>query len=129
MPLIQQSNPSSEGFFHTDEPMAYEKFPAWATGPDGAQRIVNSQDELDALPGFTVPEYVPPVPREQKPEFVAYPKWIGDQLVQNAEEESALLGSDDVDTREALLQIAAEKGVKIDKRWSDDKIRAALEAS
>jgi hypothetical protein len=49
--------------------------------------------------------------------------------VQNAEEESALLGSDDVDTREALLKIAAEKGVKVDKRWSDDKIRAALEAS
>jgi hypothetical protein len=129
MPLIQQSNPSSEGFFHSDEPMAYEKFPAWATGPDGAQRIVNSQDELDALPGFTVPDYVPPVPREQKPEFVAYPKWIGEQLVQSAEEEAALLGSDSEDERAALIQIAAEKGVKIDKRWSDEKIRAALEAA
>jgi hypothetical protein len=129
MPLIQQSAPASAGVFHSDEPMAYEKFPAWATGPDGAQRIVNSQDELDALPGFTVPDYVPPVPREQKPEFAAYPKWIGEQLVQSAEEEAALLGSDSEDERAALIQIAAEKGVKIDKRWSDEKIRAALEAS
>jgi hypothetical protein len=129
MPLIQQSAPASAGVFHSDEPMAYEQFPAWATGPDGAQRIVNSQDELDALPGFTVPDYVPPVPREQKPEFAAYPKWIGEQLVQSAEEEAALLGSDSEDERAALIQIAAEKGVKIDKRWSDEKIRAALEAA
>jgi hypothetical protein len=28
-----------------------------------------------------------------------------------------------------LIQIADEKGVKIDKRWSNDKIRAALEAA
>jgi hypothetical protein len=128
MVLIQQSAPASAGVFHSDEPMAYEKFPAWATGPDGAQRLVANQDELDALPGYTVPEYVPSVPREQKPEFASYPKWIGDALVQSAEEEAALLGADTVDEREILIQIAAEKGVKIDKRWSDDKIRAALEA-
>jgi len=129
MPLIQQSAPVSAGVFHSDGSMAYEKFPAWATGPNGAQKLVANQAELDALDGFAVPDYVPPVPREQKPDFAAYPKWIGDQLVQNAEEEAALLGSDDSDTRAALLQIAAEKGVKIDKRWSDEKIRAALEGA
>jgi hypothetical protein len=130
MPLIQQSNPSSEGFFHSEGSMAYEEFPKWVTGPDGAQKIVNSADEQAALgDGWVAPEYVPPVPREESPEFVAYPKWIGDQLVQSAEEEAALLGSDSEDEREALIQIAAEKGVKIDKRWSDDKIRAALEAA
>lgn len=29
--------------------------------------------------------------------------------------------------RAALLQIAAERGVKVDKRWSDSRIKLALE--
>jgi hypothetical protein len=130
MPLIQQSNPSSEGFFHSEGSMAYEEFPKWVTGPDGAQKIVNSADEQIALgDGWNAPAYVPPVPHEESPTFIAYPKWIGDALVQSAEEEAALLGADTADEREILIQIASEKGVKIDKRWSDDKIRAALEGA
>lgn len=110
--------------------MAYEEFPKWVTGPDGAQKIVNSADEQAALgDGWAAPAYVPPVPREESPEFAAFPKWVGDVLCQDAEEEAALLGSDSEDERAALIQIAAEKGVKIDKRWSDEKIRAALEAA
>jgi hypothetical protein len=127
--LLQQSAPASAGVFHSEDSMAYQEFPAWATGPDGAQRLVNSRGELDALPGFAVPEYVAPVPHEESPTFVAYPKWIGDALVQSAEEEAALLGADTADEREILIQIASEKGVKIDKRWSDEKIRAALEGA
>jgi hypothetical protein len=110
--------------------MEYQEFPKWVTGPDGAQKLVNSADEQTALgDGWTAPAYVPPVPHDETPEFQAYPKWVGDVLCQNADEESALLGSDSADERAALIQIAAEKGVKIDKRWSDDKIRAALEAA
>jgi hypothetical protein len=69
-------------------------------------------------------------PHKPPPPYVhqEYPKFVGEKIVHNAEEEAALLSSDDADTREALLKIATERGVKIDKRWSDDKIRAALEA-
>lgn len=129
MPLLQQSNPSSEGFFHSEASM-YIEFPKWVSGPNGEQKLVNSADEQAALgDGWNIPAYVPPVPREEAPTFQAYPKWVGEVLCQNAEEETALLGSDSEDERAALIQIAAEKGVKIDKRWSDDKIRAALEAA
>jgi len=107
----------------------YQEFPMWVTHESGATKIVDSEEALAALGGgWTKPETATPVPREKAAEFVEYPKWVGDVLVQSADEESALLGSDDAETRAALLQIAAEKGVKIDKRWSDDKIRAALEA-
>ena len=67
----------------------------------------------------------------QKPyEYQEYPKWVGDKIVQTAEEEEELLrGADTADERAALLQAAADRGVKVDKRWSDDKIRAAIEAA
>jgi hypothetical protein len=78
----------------------------------------------------------------EKPyEYQEYPKWVGDKLVQNAAEEEALLaeldpaddeasrGADTVEQRATLMQAAADKGIKVDKRWSDDKIRAAIEAA
>lgn len=67
----------------------------------------------------------------EKPyEYQEYPKWVGDKIAQTAEEEEALLrGADTPDERAALMQAAADKGVKVDKRWSDDKIRAAIEAA
>lgn len=73
--------------------------------------------------------------------YQEYPKWVGDKVVQNAAEEEALLaaqdpavdqalrGADKTDERAALMQAAADKGIKIDKRWSDDKIRAAIGAA
>jgi hypothetical protein len=67
----------------------------------------------------------PPVPYVHQ----EYPKWVNERIVHSAEEESALLGADTADERATLIQTAAERGVKIDKRWSDDKIRAALEAA
>ena len=124
--LLSQSAPSSEGVFASGGDV-FEEFPMWVKSESGESKIVASQDEFDALgEGWVMPETVRPVPREKTPEFVEYPKWVGDALVNSAEEEAALLGSDTTDERAALLQIAAEKGVKIDKRWSDDKIRAAL---
>ncbi|KVR92133.1 hypothetical protein [Burkholderia vietnamiensis] len=108
----------------------FQEFPIWVTGPKGESRIVETQEAFEALgAGWTKPDRSEAVPREKQPDFVEYPKWVGDVIVQNAEEEAALLGSDNSDERAALIQIAAEKGVKIDKRWSDDKIRAALEAA
>lgn len=108
----------------------FQEFPMWVSHPEKGSQIVADKAEFVALgDGWIRPGRVDLVPREKMPDFVEYPKWVGDQLVQNAEEESALLGSDDAGQREALIQIAAEKGVKIDKRWSDDKIRAALEAA
>lgn len=67
----------------------------------------------------------------EKPyEYQEYPKWVGDKVVQNAEEEEALLrGADTPDERAALLQAAADKGIKVAKNWTDDKIRAAIEAA
>lgn len=129
MALLQQSAPAPAGAFHSGGAMEYIEFPKWVTGPNGEQKIVGSAEEEAALgDGWVIPDHVPRVPREQTPEFIEFPKWIGDVLVQNADEEASLLGSDDAGTRAALIQIAAEKGVKIDKRWSDEKIRAALEA-
>ncbi|OXJ16333.1 hypothetical protein CFB45_07130 [Burkholderia sp. HI2500] len=101
------------------------------------QQIVESQAAFEALgEGWSKPARVELVPREQAPDFVEYPKWVGDVLVHSAEEEAALpatAGSNvDVaadDERVVLIQIAEEKGVRIDKRWSNDKIRAALEAA
>lgn len=108
----------------------FQEFPMWVSHPEKGALVVADEDAFIALgDGWVKPERVDLVPREKTPEYVEYPKWVGDQLVQNAEEEAALLGSDDTDTRAALLQIAAEKGVKVDKRWSDDKIRAALEVA
>jgi hypothetical protein len=67
----------------------------------------------------------------EKPyEYQEYPKWVGDKIVQTAEEEEALLrGVDTPDERAALLEAAAAKGIKVAKNWSDDKIRAAIEAA
>lgn len=78
----------------------------------------------------------------EKPyEYQEYPKWVGDKIVQDADEEAAVLaaqadadeaalrGTDTPAEREALLAAAAEKGIKVDKRWSDDKIRAAIEVA
>lgn len=73
--------------------------------------------------------------------YQEYPKWVGDKLVNDASEEEALLaaqdpqgdqelrGVDTVDQRASLMLAAADKGIKIDRRWSDDKIRAAIEAA
>jgi hypothetical protein len=109
MALLQQSAPASAGFLLPEQRVP--EFPMWVTHESGATKIVDSEEALAALGGgWTKPETATPVPREKTAEFVEYPKWVGDVLVQNAEEESALLGSDDAETRAALLQIAAEKG-------------------
>ena len=130
MALMQQSAPASAGVFHSEDAMEFIEFPKWVTGPNGEQKLVNSTEEEVALgEGWKIPARVHAVAHENGPDFVEYPKWVGEVLVQSAEEEAALLGSDDVDTRAALIQIAEEKGVKIDKRWSDEKIRAALEGA
>lgn len=108
----------------------FQEFPMWAAGPKGESKLVETQEAFDALgEGWKKPARADAVPREQRPDFVEYPKWVSNVIVQNAEEEAALLGSDNADERAALIQIAEEKGVKIDKRWSNDKIRAALEAA
>jgi hypothetical protein len=129
MALLQQSAPASAGVFASGGNV-FQEFPMWVKHESGESKIVDSEEAFAALgDGWKKPEIAKPVPREKTPEFVEFPKWVGDVLVQNADEEAALLGSDDADTRAALLLIAAEKGVKVDKRWSDDKIRAALEAA
>lgn len=62
--------------------------------------------------------------------YQEYPKWVCGAIVNNADDEqAALLGADTLAQREALILLAAEKGVKIDGRWSDDNIRAAIEAA
>lgn len=108
----------------------FQEFPMWVTGPKGDQQIVESQAAFEALgDGWKKPVRVELVPREQAPDFLEYPKWVGGVLVHTADEEAALAPAAEADgERAALIQIADEKGIKIDKRWSNDKIRAALEA-
>ncbi|QQK04766.1 hypothetical protein JFN94_25905 [Burkholderia anthina] len=133
--LLQQSTPASAGVFVSGGDV-FQEFPMWVNGPNGAQQIVESQEAFDALgEGWKKPVRVELVPREQAPDFIEYPKWVGRVLVHSAEEEAALAQAAAVDAdeqvddeRTALIQIAEEKGIKIDRRWSNDKIRAALEA-
>jgi hypothetical protein len=107
--------------------MPYEKFPMWTHKQGEQSRIVHSQEELDALgEGWSDANHVPPKVYVDSDAFLEYPKLVNGVIVQSAEEEAALAPDDE---RSALIQIADEKGVKIDKRWSADKIRAALEAA
>ena len=117
----------------------FQKFPMW-THKDGEQsRLVHSEEELQALgDGWSNPEYVAPGFGKER-DFAEYPKWVGDKLVNSAEEEAALKvdekpvkvdeSDEKADERKILIQIAEEKGIQIDKRWSAEKLRAALEAA
>lgn len=114
----------------------YQEFPMWVTHESGATKIVDSEEDFAELgDGWEKPQTVERIPREKSAGFAEYPKWVGCVMVGSAEEEAevkraeaeAALG--ETDERAMLIQIAEEKGVKIDKRWSDDKIRAALEAA
>jgi hypothetical protein len=114
--------------------MPYEKFPMWTHKQGEKSRIVHTQEEFDALgEGWSDANHVPPKVHVDADTFQHYPKWVGDKLVHSAEEEAALAPTDpepeQSDEREALIKIADERGVKIDKRWSNDKIRAALETA
>ena len=89
-------------------------------------------------------------------EYVEWPKWVHMEgfksvIAQNAEEEAALRArqpgdvvkavdpqpviieapartlSGPNDEREILFQIAAEKNIKVDKRWKTDRIRTTIE--
>jgi hypothetical protein len=111
--------------------MPYEKFPMWTHKQGEKSRVVHTQEEFDALgEGWSDAQHNPPKVHVDADTFQHYPKWVGDKLVHSAEEEAALAPAEPEqnDERAALLQIADERGVKVDKRWSNDKIRAALEA-
>ncbi len=95
-------------------------------------------------------------PAEKPYEYQEYPKWIGDKLVQNADEEEALLaaqkpaqeqaeqtesqdeptgdepallGADTAADREALIATAKAKGIAVRSNWTDATIRAKIEAA
>jgi hypothetical protein len=108
----------------------YQEFPSFVSGPNGERKIVQSADELAALgDGWKMPERVPFTPRQEAPDFEHYPKWVNGVIVADADAEAALLAQTASPERAVLLQIAEEKGVQIDKRWSDARIRAAIEAA
>jgi hypothetical protein len=114
--------------------MPYEKFPMWTHKQGEQSRIVHSQEELDALgEGWSDANHVPPKVYVDSDAFLEYPKMVNGVIVNSAEEEAALAPVDpepeQSDERAMLIQIADEKGVKIDKRWSAEKIRAALESA
>jgi hypothetical protein len=112
-------------------PYEYQEFPKW-TRNGKQERLVHSREELEALgEGWSDEKHNPPKVHIDADTFQHYPKWVGDKLVHSTEEEAALapVEPEQSDERTALIQIADEKGVKIDKRWSSDKIRAALESA
>lgn len=112
----------------------YQKFPMWSHKEGEQSRLVHSEEELKALgDDWSNPEYVSPGFGPCR-EMQEYPKWVGDKLVHSAEEEAELAPpavdeEPETDERAMLIRIAEEKGVKIDKRWSAEKLRAALEAA
>ncbi len=121
----------------------FQEFPMWVTHDAGESRLVETEAAFAALgDGWKKPEQPQAVPREKQPDFAEYPKWVAGAIVHSAAEEAALSpsagagagGGGDApksseDERTVLLQIAEEKGLKVDKRWSNDKIRTALEAA
>ncbi|MGJ0528217.1 hypothetical protein ACR42A_32105 [Burkholderia gladioli] len=136
--LLSQSIPASAGIFSSGEAM-FQEFPMWVTHDAGESRLVETEAAFAALgDGWKKPEQPQAVPREKQPDFAEYPKWVAGAIVHSAAEEAALSpsasGGEDApqsgeDERTVLLQIAEEKGLKVDKRWSNDKIRTALEAA
>jgi len=111
-------------------PYEYLEFPKW-TRNGKQERIVHSREELEALgEGWSDEKHNPPKVYVDSDAFLEYPKMVNGVIVHSAEEEAELVPAEpeQSDERAALIQIADEKGVKIDKRWSNDKIRAALEA-
>ncbi|WLE58387.1 hypothetical protein GIY62_14755 [Burkholderia plantarii] len=136
--LLSQSAPASAGVLPSGETM-FQEFPMWVTSDAGESRLVETDDAFIALgKGWKKPERAKPVPREKQPDYAEYPKWVGGKIVHSAAEEAALAPAepvgadsppplDEADERAALLQIAEEKGVRVDKRWSNEKIRNALE--
>lgn len=114
-------------------PYIYEEFPKWTRkGKD--ERIVHSREQLEALgEGWSDEKHNPPKVYVDSEAFLEYPKMVNGLIVHSAEEEAALAPAypepEQSDERAMLIQIAAEKGIKIDGRWSNDKIRAALEAA
>jgi hypothetical protein len=124
--------------------MSYEKFPMWTHKQGEKSRIVHSQEELEALgAGWSDANHVPPKVYVDSAVFLEYPKMVNGVIVHSAEEEAALAPTleqmcdaiasapvePESDERTALMQIADERGVKIDRRWSAEKIRAAVEAA
>ncbi|MBJ9659856.1 hypothetical protein [Burkholderia gladioli] len=138
--LLSQSTPASTGVFLSGGTM-FQEFPMWVTSEDGESRLVETEAAFAALgDGWKKPERAQAVPREKQPDFAEYPKWVAGAIVHSAEEEAALLPSTGTsaggdapqsseEERAVLLQIAGEKGLKVDKRWSNEKIRNALEAA
>jgi hypothetical protein len=118
------------GPYVAEQLMEYIEFPKWTHKGDQS-KIVNSREELEALgEGWSDHQYAPPKVHIDSEAFQHYPKWVGDKIVNSAEEEAALTSAEpESDERAMLIKIAAEKSIQIDKRWSTDKIRAVLEAS
>ena len=110
------------------DPEAYES--AFAA-PYAPGRVTDEYPKFVNGVLVTDPEAPPEGPQQ-------YPKWLylknpdgseRDVLVESEAEERALLGvPDNEPTREELIKMADELGVKVDRRWSDDRIRQAVAA-
>lgn len=129
--LIRQSAPSSEGVFTSGDQMSYEfqLYPAWVSKEGEKPKLVKDEAEFHALgEGWQLPEAAPFTPHEQGPGFQEYPKWVNGVIVNDADAEAALLKAQPDSERAMLLKMAEDKGIKVDGRWSDVKLRAVVEA-
>ena len=103
---------------------------AWVSKEGEEPKLVKDETEFHALgEGWKLPEAAPFTPREQGPDFQEYPKWINGVIVNDADAEAALLKAQPDSERAVLMKQAEEKGIKVDGRWSDAKLRAAVEAA
>ena len=87
----------------------------------------------NGLDGGTVTEYAE-YPKHVYPWGREKPNHVRSILVQNADEEAEALAQGDVQEREGdkrsrLLAIGDVKGLKLDGRWSLDKLEAAITAA
>lgn len=83
--------------------MAYQEYPKWVADRHGKKVIVRSVEE-EAKVTATIDQPEPVQPRNELQECAK------------------------TDERALLILQAKDKGVKIDKRWGVEKLRAALEA-
>jgi hypothetical protein len=118
------------------------QYPQWIS-VDGKDVLIADATQHEAvlagedLPASEqAPEVAPAGPYD--PANHQYPQWVTIKvdgkdkafLVQNVAEHQALLGSDNTEIldKNALIERADKVGIKIDKRWSAEKIRDALAA-
>lgn len=121
---------------------AEHQYPQWVKVGGKDVLVANEAEHEIVLAGGEIPEVPAVQPIDPKapydPSLHQYPQWVTVKvdgkdkafLVQDEAEHAQLLGKDKAEIldKNALMAEADKRGLKIDKRWSAEKIRDALAA-